>query len=49
MTTTHAGTVDTARFLALCTDCGGHRWLTSARAVTLWLHHHPHDSECGAA
>ena len=49
VTITHAaGTVDTDRFLALCTDCGGGRWVTSARAADLWLQHHPHQ-EGGAA
>ncbi|MFV8317078.1 hypothetical protein [Mycobacterium sp. 23] len=46
MTTT---AVDTARFLALCTECGGGRWVTSPRAADLWERHHTHDSECGAA
>ncbi len=43
VTITQAETVDTARFLALCTECGGGRWATSPRAADLWERHHTHD------
>jgi hypothetical protein len=43
MTVTHADTVALALFLALCPECGCGRWVPDARAVDLWLKHHPHE------
>jgi len=40
--TTMAGACsDTALWLALCPECVCHRWVSSSRAVELWLHCHP--------
>jgi hypothetical protein len=37
-----AQSTDTALHLALCHDCGCHRWVSGSDAVERWMHCHSH-------